>query len=96
MIRPCSNADFQAVEAVINEGAEAYRGAIPADCWHEPYMTTSALKAEIEAGSASQHILEHSFTPERNVSSPDVNALVNSGRDGSCKDSCSESRSLQH
>ena len=50
MIRPCSNADFQAVEAVINEGAEAYRGAIPADCWHEPYMTTSALKAEIEAG----------------------------------------------
>src|SRR5262245_62745193 len=50
MIRPCSNADFQAVEGVINEGAEAYRGAIPADCWHEPYMTASALKAEIEAG----------------------------------------------
>ena len=50
MIRPCTNADFQTIEAVINEAAEAYRGAIPADCWHEPYMTGSALKAEIEAG----------------------------------------------
>ena len=50
MIRLCTNADFQTIEAVINEAAEAYRGAIPADCWHEPYMTGSALKAEIEAG----------------------------------------------
>lgn len=50
MIRPCANADFQAIEAVINEAAEAYRGAIPDDCWHEPYMTGSALKTEIEAG----------------------------------------------
>jgi hypothetical protein len=50
MIRPCSNADFQEIENVINEAAEAYRGAIPADCWHEPYMPGSALKAEIEAG----------------------------------------------
>ena len=50
MIRPCTNADFEAIEAVINEAAQAYREAIPADCWHEPYMTASALKSEIEAG----------------------------------------------
>ncbi len=50
MIRPCANADFQALEAVINEAAQAYRGVIPADCWHEPYMIGSALKTEIEAG----------------------------------------------
>jgi GNAT superfamily N-acetyltransferase len=50
MIRPCANTDFQAIEAVINEAAQAYRGVIPADCWHEPYMTGSALKTEIEAG----------------------------------------------
>jgi len=50
MIRPCTNADFQAIEAVINEAAEAYRAAIPPDCWHEPYMTGSSLEAEIEAG----------------------------------------------
>jgi GNAT superfamily N-acetyltransferase len=49
MIRPCANADFHAIEALINEAAQAYRGAIPADCWHEPCMTDSA-KAEIEAG----------------------------------------------
>jgi len=50
MIRRCAGADFAAIESVINEGAEAYRGVIPADRWHEPYMTAEALKAEIEAG----------------------------------------------
>jgi GNAT superfamily N-acetyltransferase len=35
---------------VINEAAQAYRDVIPADCWHEPYMTASALKTEIQAG----------------------------------------------
>ena len=50
MIRACIDADFPAIEAVINEGAQAYRGVIPADCWHEPYMSAGALEAEIGAG----------------------------------------------
>ena len=50
MIRRCTNADFEAIETIINDAAEAYRGAIPADCWHEPYMTGPALEAEIKAG----------------------------------------------
>jgi len=37
MIRACSDADTDAVHAIINEAAVAYRGVIPADCWHEPY-----------------------------------------------------------
>ncbi|HLG95736.1 MAG TPA: GNAT family N-acetyltransferase [Bryobacteraceae bacterium] len=50
MIRSCTEADIETVHAIINDAAEAYRGAIPPDCWHEPYMTRSALAAEIEAG----------------------------------------------
>jgi len=50
MIRPCAEGDFQTIEAIINEAAQAYKGAIPADCWHEPYMTGSALRTEIETG----------------------------------------------
>jgi len=50
MIRRCTDADFAAIEAIINEAAQAYRGAIPADCWHEPYMTGSELTAEVAAG----------------------------------------------
>jgi len=50
MIRRCTPDDFATIHGIINEAAEAYRGAIPADCWHEPYMTTSALKTEISAG----------------------------------------------
>jgi GNAT superfamily N-acetyltransferase len=49
MIRRCVDSDFSAIHSVINEGAQAYRGIIPADRWHEPYMTASALKAEIDA-----------------------------------------------
>jgi GNAT superfamily N-acetyltransferase len=50
VIRNCTPADFQTIEAIINEAAEAYRGVIPADCWHEPYMSRSELETEIAAG----------------------------------------------
>jgi GNAT superfamily N-acetyltransferase len=50
MVRPCAKTESQAIAAVINEAAEAYRGVIPPDCWHEPYMRVSALEKEIEAG----------------------------------------------
>jgi GNAT superfamily N-acetyltransferase len=36
--------------AIVNEAAGAYRGAIPEDCWHDPYMTREELDAEIAAG----------------------------------------------
>ena len=35
---------------IVNAAAERYRGAIPADCWHEPYMTIDHLERDIEAG----------------------------------------------
>jgi GNAT superfamily N-acetyltransferase len=50
MIGSCTAADFEVILAIVNDAAEAYRGVIPADCWHEPYMTGSALAAEIAAG----------------------------------------------
>src|SRR5438874_12007904 len=50
MIRSCIDADTPAIAGIINESAEAYRGVIPSDRWHEPYMSHSALAAEIAAG----------------------------------------------
>ena len=50
MIRPCVADDFEMVSSIINEAATAYKGVIPDDCWHEPYMSQSALQSEIEAG----------------------------------------------
>jgi GNAT superfamily N-acetyltransferase len=50
MIRRCTDGDLAAIESIINEAAEAYRGVIPADCWHEPYMPREALVAEVGAG----------------------------------------------
>jgi N-acetylglutamate synthase-like GNAT family acetyltransferase len=50
MIRRCGEADVPAMFAIINDAAQAYRGAIPADRWHEPYMPEAELRAEIAAG----------------------------------------------
>jgi N-acetylglutamate synthase-like GNAT family acetyltransferase len=33
---------------IINDAAQAYRGVIPADRWHEPYMSRDELRHEIE------------------------------------------------
>jgi GNAT superfamily N-acetyltransferase len=49
-IRECVGEDFPAMLAIINAAAEAYRGVIPHDCWHEPYMPSDELRAEIAAG----------------------------------------------
>jgi GNAT superfamily N-acetyltransferase len=38
--------------AIINAAAEAYRGVIPPDRWHEPYMPAAELDQEISAGVA--------------------------------------------
>lgn len=35
---------------IVNAAAEAYRGVIPADRWHEPYIRAAELDAELAAG----------------------------------------------
>ena len=51
-IRACVGEDFPAILAIINAAAEAYRGVIPPDRWHDPYMSGDALRAELAAGVA--------------------------------------------
>jgi GNAT superfamily N-acetyltransferase len=50
MIRPCHERDFEEIFAIINDGARAYQGIIPADCWTEPYMPKEKLRHEIADG----------------------------------------------
>ena len=49
-IRGSKNEDFSLIHEVINDGACAYRDVIPADCWHEPYMSKEELLQEIDNG----------------------------------------------
>ena len=49
-IRPCRMDEFDMIHNIIGEAAEAYRGTIPADCWHDPYMSANALQTEIDDG----------------------------------------------
>ncbi len=50
MIRTCTERDFATIFEIINDAAEAYRGVIPSDRWHEPYMPPAELQGEIDAG----------------------------------------------
>jgi GNAT superfamily N-acetyltransferase len=51
-IRPCREDEQAAILAIVNAAAEAYRGAIPEDRWHEPYMAAAELESEIGSGVA--------------------------------------------
>jgi GNAT superfamily N-acetyltransferase len=49
-IRPCRDDERDTILEIVNAAAEAYRGVIPADRWHEPYMPAAELARELAAG----------------------------------------------
>jgi N-acetylglutamate synthase-like GNAT family acetyltransferase len=50
MITKSEQKDFDTIYEIINDAASAYRGIIPADRWHEPYMTKKELEIQMEEG----------------------------------------------
>lgn len=51
-IRESVREDFPQILAIINDAAQAYRGVIPADRWHDPYMPAAELQKQIDEGVA--------------------------------------------
>jgi N-acetylglutamate synthase-like GNAT family acetyltransferase len=49
-IRQATERDCVAMLAIVNAAAQAYKGVIPADRWHEPYMPAEELAGEIADG----------------------------------------------
>ncbi|MGE0359063.1 MAG: N-acetyltransferase family protein [Burkholderiales bacterium] len=49
-IRQSREADLPQMLAIVNDAAQAYRGVIPPDRWHEPYMPAQELESEIADG----------------------------------------------
>jgi GNAT superfamily N-acetyltransferase len=50
MIRPCKPQDFDQIHEIINDGAAAYKGNIPADRLRDPYMSREELQHEVDHG----------------------------------------------
>jgi|SRR5882672_6988334 len=50
VMRRIREADLGVALAIVNDAAQAYRGVIPADRWHEPYMSPDELEKEIADG----------------------------------------------
>ena len=51
-VRPCRKNERPVIAEIINAAAQAYRGVIPTDRWHDPYMSLPELDSEISAGVA--------------------------------------------
>ena len=49
-IRQSVEKDSPAILSIINDAARAYQGVIPADRWHEPYMSSDELAREVAGG----------------------------------------------
>jgi GNAT superfamily N-acetyltransferase len=49
-IRLCRPDERATIAGIINAAAEGYRGIIPVDAWHDPYMSSDELDHEIAAG----------------------------------------------
>ena len=50
MILQCESANFETILEIINDGAPVYKGIIPEDRWHEPYMSREHLQADMNDG----------------------------------------------
>ncbi len=49
-IRRCTSDDVETMYEIINDAAQAYKGAIPADRWRDPYMPREELEEQIARG----------------------------------------------
>src|SRR5687768_18070804 len=59
MIFPATIDDIKEICVIINDGATAYKGVIPADRWREPYMPEDELKGQIAQGVVFYKYLEN-------------------------------------
>lgn len=50
MIRRCTESDFDEILEIVNDAAARYKGVIPEDRWHEPYMPAEELRSETDDG----------------------------------------------
>lgn len=59
MIVKCEEKDFKDIYDIINDAAIAYKGIIPADRWHDPYVTEHELQKQIDEGVEFWSYSEH-------------------------------------
>lgn len=60
LISKSESRDFDQIHEIINDAALAYRGIIPADRWHDPYMAKEELEKQIDEGVQFWNYTENS------------------------------------
>jgi N-acetylglutamate synthase-like GNAT family acetyltransferase len=59
VIRKATANDFEDIYKIITDASVAYKGVIPEDRWHDPYMTRSELHDQINDGVIFSCYYEH-------------------------------------
>ena len=55
-LRPAGAADTEAILSVVNDAAIAYKGVIPEESWHEPYMGRDELITDTTQAGVNFHL----------------------------------------
>ena len=61
VIRKCNQSDVDVIYEIINDAAQAYRGVIPQDRWHEPYMSKAELQQELQDGVVFWGVVDNDY-----------------------------------
>ena len=50
MISECTKSDISKILLIINDASLRYKGIVPDNCWHEPYMSEQKMIDEFSDG----------------------------------------------
>ncbi len=76
VIVKCRESDLAVIFQIINDAAQAYRGVIPEDRWHEPYMSEAELKQELQDGVVFWGVVENDLVGVMGIQDKDDVALI--------------------
>jgi hypothetical protein len=67
MIIAGTEKDFREIYAIINDAASAYKGIIPEDRWHEPYMSEEELRELVSFEEKERLLKKYWKIPARQI-----------------------------
>ena len=76
MILAATKDDFTQIYEIINDAASAYKGIIPEDRWHDPYMSRSELQHQIDDGVQFWCYIDNETNTGNPITNPPITGVM--------------------
>jgi N-acetylglutamate synthase-like GNAT family acetyltransferase len=76
MILAATKDDFTQIYEIINDAASAYKGIIPEDRWHDPYMSRSELQHQINDGVQFWCYIDNETITSNPITNPPITGVM--------------------